>query len=125
MVLDLNKQYTYADYLTWLDDVRRELIEGFIKLFPSPHSDHADISGNMYRGLYGAVGNIPDLRIYYAPVDVILSEESDVDRKAKFVMTYNLQDGVYSDGEIFVSGESVMSKSINGLKLIVDDIFVL
>ena len=27
----LNKRYTYADYLTWMDDVRRELIDGFIK----------------------------------------------------------------------------------------------
>jgi len=24
--LDLNKRYTYADYVTWMDDVRRELI---------------------------------------------------------------------------------------------------
>ena len=28
--LDLTKRYTYADYLTWLDDKRRELIDGFI-----------------------------------------------------------------------------------------------
>ena len=32
LVLDLNKRYTYADYLTWMDDVRRELIDGFIKM---------------------------------------------------------------------------------------------
>jgi len=30
--LDLTKRYSYADYLTWLDDKRRELWGGFIKL---------------------------------------------------------------------------------------------
>lgn len=30
--LDHNKRYTYANYLTWMDDVRRELFDGFIKL---------------------------------------------------------------------------------------------
>ena len=29
--LDLSKRYTYAGYLTWMDDVRRELFDGFIK----------------------------------------------------------------------------------------------
>jgi len=33
LTLDLSKRYTYADYLTWADDVRRELIEGFIRQF--------------------------------------------------------------------------------------------
>jgi len=28
LTLDMTKRYTYADYLTWLDDVRRELIDG-------------------------------------------------------------------------------------------------
>ena len=30
--LDLSKRYTYAEYLTWLDNKRRELINGFIHL---------------------------------------------------------------------------------------------
>ena len=35
--LDRNKRYTYADYLTWMDDVRRELYDVFIKLMtPAP-----------------------------------------------------------------------------------------
>ena len=29
--LDETKRYTYADYLTWFDDKRRELIYGFIR----------------------------------------------------------------------------------------------
>jgi len=43
--LDLNKRYSYADYLTWLDDKRRELYDGFIKLMtPAPSMKHQDIS---------------------------------------------------------------------------------
>jgi Uma2 family endonuclease len=46
--LDLKKRYTYADYLTWMDDVRRELYDGFIKLMtPAPSSRHQEISFNL------------------------------------------------------------------------------
>ena len=31
LVLDLKKRYTFADYLTWADNIRRELTDGFIK----------------------------------------------------------------------------------------------
>jgi hypothetical protein len=30
-VLDTKKRYTYANYLTWLDDKQRELLDGFIR----------------------------------------------------------------------------------------------
>jgi Uma2 family endonuclease len=43
--LDTNKRYTYADYLTWLDDKSRELIHGFIKkMSPAPRLQHAKVS---------------------------------------------------------------------------------
>ena len=46
--LDINKRYTYADYLTWLDDKARELIHGFIQMMsPAPRSIHVDISYNI------------------------------------------------------------------------------
>jgi len=46
--LDMNKRYTYADYLTWMDDVRRELHDGFIKLMtPAPSMKHQEISFNL------------------------------------------------------------------------------
>ncbi|MDR1115766.1 MAG: hypothetical protein LBL33_06435 [Tannerella sp.] len=32
LLLDLNKRYPYADYLTWWDDKRRELVNGFIRM---------------------------------------------------------------------------------------------
>jgi len=45
--LDLNRRYTYADYLTWLDDIRRELINGFIKMMSAPRLVHANVSANL------------------------------------------------------------------------------
>ena len=51
LVLDLKKRYTYADYLSWVDDVRRELIDGFIKLFPVPVDIHAEVSYRITRQL--------------------------------------------------------------------------
>lgn len=46
--LDLNSRYTYADYLTWMDDKRRELFNGFVKLMtPAPSRKHQEISFNL------------------------------------------------------------------------------
>ena len=39
--LDMSKRYTYHDYMSWLDDKRRELINGFIHLMSAPMRRHA------------------------------------------------------------------------------------
>ena len=68
--LDLNKRYNYADYLTWMDDVRRELHDGFIKLMtPAPSRRHQEIS----LSLTLQVGNFllhKKCKLYNAPSDV-------------------------------------------------------
>lgn len=33
--LELNKKYTFADYLGWADNIRRELYNGFVKIMSS------------------------------------------------------------------------------------------
>jgi Uma2 family endonuclease len=68
--LDLNKRYTYADYLTWMDDVRRELYDGFIKLMtPAPSRKHQDISTNFMR-IYSVFLYKKECKLYHAPSDV-------------------------------------------------------
>jgi Uma2 family endonuclease len=70
--LDLNKRYTYADYLTWMDDVRRELIDGFIKLMtPAPSRKHQEISFNL-SGLLRNYLIHTHCKAYHAPSDVRL-----------------------------------------------------
>jgi len=81
--LDESKRYTYADYLTWLDDKRRELINGFIHLMSAPNEIHARISFN-----WGFLTKIfvqkrkGKCRIYHAPFDVRLplSDETADDK---------------------------------------------
>jgi Uma2 family endonuclease len=74
--LDLNKRYTYADYLTWMDDVRRELHDGFIKLMtPAPSSRHQEISFNLSR-LFGNFIFKKQCKGFAAPSDVRFSKNS-------------------------------------------------
>jgi Uma2 family endonuclease len=68
--LDLNKRYTYADYLTWMDDVRRELFDGFIKLMtPAPSRSHQRISTKLTR-IIDVFLDGKTCEVYHAPSDV-------------------------------------------------------
>jgi Uma2 family endonuclease len=68
--LDFNKRYSYADYLTWMDDVRRELHDGFIKLMtPAPSRKHQDISTNFMR-IFSVFLYKKECKLYHAPSDV-------------------------------------------------------
>jgi Uma2 family endonuclease len=68
--LDLNKRYTYADYLTWMDDVRRELYDGLIKLMtPAPSRMHQKISTNLTRVFSNFLIH-KNCEVYHAPSDV-------------------------------------------------------
>ncbi len=45
-----HRHYTYADYSSWPDDVRYELIDGVAYLMsPAPTLDHQDVVGEVYR----------------------------------------------------------------------------
>jgi Uma2 family endonuclease len=70
--LDMTKRYTYADYLTWFDDKRRELIDGFIKMMsPAPRRVHANVSVNIAGHLLSVLRkNKGKCKVYYAPFDV-------------------------------------------------------
>ena len=70
--LDMNKRYTYADYLTWLDDKRRELINGFIRIMsPAPRPVHVEVNLNIAMQLKSVVKrNKGKCKVYHAPFDV-------------------------------------------------------
>lgn len=68
--LDMNKRYSYADYLTWMDDVRRELYDGFIKLMtPAPSRSHQRISAKLMK-IFGVYLEKKRCEVYSAPTDV-------------------------------------------------------
>ena len=79
--LDLNKRYTYADYLTWFDDVRRELIGGFVKLMsPSALRIHQKISVRLTYYLEQYFRK-KSCELYHAPSDVRFVKNGEKDPK--------------------------------------------
>jgi Uma2 family endonuclease len=85
--LDMNKRYSYADYLTWADDVRRELYDGFIKLMtPAPSRKHQESSVNLTR-IFGNFLFKKECKLYHAPSDVRLPKDGiNIDDKQTFTV---------------------------------------
>lgn len=69
--LDLTKQYTYADYLTWQFEDRVELIRGWISRMSGPLRRHQKISFNLSLEIGNYLKNKP-CEVYDAPFDVRL-----------------------------------------------------
>jgi len=77
--LDLNRQYTYADYLTWADNKMRELLNGFIRLMsPAPKLTHAIVTSRLGNVLYNYIEKRGgDCHVFYAPFDVRFPSNPD------------------------------------------------
>ena len=84
--LDLKKQYTYADYLTWTFDERLELIKGWIyKMSPAPKRKHQEVSLNMTLLLVTYFKKC-GCKIYEAPFDVRLKKNKGSDSEVNTVV---------------------------------------
>lgn len=88
--LDLNKTYSYADYLLWRFKERVELIKGkILKMSPAPSRKHQEISRNINRVLdqyfYGQ-----KCKLYYAPFDVRIPRQSNNDKEVFTVVQPDL-----------------------------------
>ena len=69
------RRFTYADYCTWGDDERWELIDGVPYAMAAPTVRHQGVSGNIYL----QIGNFlqrKKCRVFYAPTDVRLNADS-------------------------------------------------
>jgi len=188
--LDLTKRYTYADYLTWMDDVRRELIDGIVSLMAGTSINHGKVGKNLIWRLESIVrSNKATCEVFYAPIDVCLPQNGETgndkiytvvqpdifivcdhakledgrclgapdmiieilspsnrkkdlvtkfllyqnagvreywiaDPRLKAVTAHILQDnGEYSDGDLYISGEKVPVHIFDGFLINVDEIF--
>jgi Uma2 family endonuclease len=75
MVQPKNIKLTVRDYMTMPDDGRRfELIHGELILAPSPVTQHQRISRNLFEILIGFVRTQNLGELFYAPMDVVLSD---------------------------------------------------
>ena len=79
LTLDLNKRYSFADYLTWTDGKMRELINGFIKMMsPAPRLTHAVLSRRIaYPMIHHIEKNNGKCQVFYAPFDVRIPKSKD------------------------------------------------
>lgn len=70
--LDLNKTYTYADYLTWKFSERVELIRGWVyKMSPAPKRIHQKVESNLHIEI-GSFFKKSKCDVYESPFDVRL-----------------------------------------------------
>ena len=69
---------TYDDYCRTPEGLRYELVEGDLRMVPSPNVFHQEISGRLYEKLLVWVRGQGLGVVYYAPMDVVLSEHNVV-----------------------------------------------
>ena len=82
----LTETYTYADYQTWGDEVRGELIDGvFYDMTPAPSFRHQDVAGGVIEQLRRQLRG-KSCKPYISPVDVLLLNEGRDDGKARNVV---------------------------------------
>ena len=77
------RHFTYADYKTWPDDERWELIDGVAYLMAAPNRPHQEVVGEIFSQLKTFLKGKP-CRVYVSPFDVLLASfvgqnEDDID----------------------------------------------
>ena len=74
--LKFEPRFTYADYQSWPDEERWELINGIpCAMTPAPRIRHQRIAGNFFgemRNFFRGKGCVP----FDAPTDVVLDEDT-------------------------------------------------
>jgi Uma2 family endonuclease len=80
--LDLTRQYTYADYLTWRVQERLELIRGYIwKMSPAPSRRHQQLVSNFHGIIWNYLKKQP-CQVFIAPFDVRLPRTNKMTNEA-------------------------------------------
>jgi len=77
LVRQIDKKFSYQDYLNWPDDERLEIIDGAaINMTPSPKRKHQILSLNLTFEIKEKLNanEYPDCRLYEAPMDVIFDD---------------------------------------------------
>ncbi len=73
----LEEKYSYADYLTWSDDERWELIDGTpYNMSPAPKWQHQDVSTFLISKIWNFLDKKP-CKVFSAPFDVVFTEEKN------------------------------------------------
>jgi len=70
-----NRRFNYADYITWDDKERYELIDGIVYAMASPSQAHQEVSREISGQLWQFLRGKP-CKLFTAPFDVRLNAES-------------------------------------------------
>ncbi len=79
------KQYSYADYLTWENDQRCEIIDGDVFAMNSPGSSHQRIVREISTQLAVFFAG-KECEVFYAPLDVIFCSDARTDSEIRTVV---------------------------------------
>lgn len=66
-------KFTVKDYMSTPEGVRYQLLDGEMILAPSPTQKHQTLLANLYRLVYAFVSETNLGRVWFAPLDVVLS----------------------------------------------------
>ncbi|MHB8124242.1 MAG: Uma2 family endonuclease [Desulfitobacteriaceae bacterium] len=80
-----DKKYTYADYLTWPEAERWEIINGIAYMQSAPSWQHQSISSDLHRQFANYLMNNP-CRVFTSPFDLRLPETTEMDEETTFVV---------------------------------------
>jgi len=83
-------KFTYQDYLLLPEDKRYEIIEGELIMVPATIPYHQDVSKNLFLVLDNYVKSRNLGKVYYAPIDVVLSNENVVQPDILFISKQRL-----------------------------------
>ncbi|GHU69897.1 hypothetical protein FACS189413_09480 [Bacteroidia bacterium] len=72
-------RYTYADYMSWMDGQRRELIHGVaFDLLSAPTMYHAQASGSVFNRLWNYIKRRKgECKVFHAPFDVRFPKDGE------------------------------------------------
>jgi Uma2 family endonuclease len=86
---NIDRKYTYKDYLTWPENERWEIIDGVPYMQAAPKWQHQSISRELLLQ-FGEYLKNKDCQIFSAPFDVLLPETDEKDEDATFVVQPDL-----------------------------------
>ncbi len=81
----MSGNYSYADYLTWSEEERWELLDGIAYMSAAPSRRHQEVQVELIRQISNYLVDKP-CRVYGAPFDVRFAETNETDDKIKNVV---------------------------------------